>query len=295
MSNLSTGVVKRDRRTKDRMQLLDQQIIDVLREDHPQSIRHVYYRMTNPRLAEPVPKTDHGYKQVQQRCTVLRRNGRLPYGWLVDSTRRGYHVNTFSGKADFLSRMKGLYRADLWEHAQHYCEVWSESRSIAGVVEDDCDELAVSLYPCGGFSSITLAYEAAEHINAAAEEKPVTIFYVGDFDPAGVLIDVALERELRQHLRSDVQLDFRRIGITEAQVIELDLPTNARKATDKRSSHVKYTVEAEAMPASLMRTLVRSHVESLLPEHALAQAKIVEAEERKGLDIWARAMERHSE
>ena len=289
-SVLTTGVVRRDRRTKARMQLLDAQILDVLREDHPQSIRHVYYRMTNPRLAEPVPKTDQGYKQVQARCTVLRRNGSLPYGWLVDSTRRGYHVNTFNGKADFLRRMKGLYRADLWEYADHYCEVWTESRSIAGVVQGDCNELAVSLYPCGGFSSITLAYDAAEFINSSAGDKPVTIFYVGDYDPAGVLIDVALERELRQHLCSDVELDFQRIGITEQQVIELDLPTNLRKATDKRSSHVKYTVEAEAMPANLMRALVRGSVESLLPEHALEQAKIVEAEERKGLDLLAKSM-----
>jgi hypothetical protein len=37
-----------------------------------------------------------------------------------------------------------------------------ESRSIAGVVQQrDCQELAVSLYPAGGFSSITFAYEAA--------------------------------------------------------------------------------------------------------------------------------------
>jgi hypothetical protein len=49
------------------------------------------------------------------------------------------------------------------------------------------------------------------------------------------------------------------------------------------------------MPASIMRALVRSQVEHLLPEHALQQAKIVEAEERKGLDIWARAMERRNE
>ena len=292
MTALSAGVVKRDRRTKERMLTLDRQILDVLREDHPQSIRHVYYRITDPRLAEPVPKTDKGYKQVQARCTVLRRNGSLPYGWLVDSTRRGYHVNTFNGKADFLRRMKGLYRADLWEFADHYCEVWAESRSIAGVIQADCDELAVSLYPCGGFSSITLCYEAAENINVLVDDKPVTIFYVGDYDPAGVLIDVALERELRHHLRSDVQLDFRRIGITEQQVLEMDLPRNARKATDKRSSHVTYTVEAEAMPAKLMRELVRSHIESLLPEHALAQAKLVEAEERKGLEILAGVMSR---
>jgi hypothetical protein len=288
MIALTTGAVKRERHTKVRMQVLDAQILAVLREDHPQSIRHVFYRMTNPRLAEPVPKSDKGYKQVQARCTVLRRNGSLPYGWLVDSTRRGYHVDTFSGKADFLHRINGLYRANLWANADHHCEVWTESRSIAGVIQDDCSELAVSLYPCGGFSSITLAYDAAQHINGAVEAQPVTILYVGDYDPAGVLIDVSLERELRQHLRSDVHLDFRRIGITEQQVIELDLPTNTRKATDKRSSHITYTVEAEAMPAKLMRKLVRDSIESLLPPHALEISKLAESEERRGLQLWAK-------
>ena len=44
------STIKRDRRTKTRMAQLDEQIIAVLREDHPQSVRHVFYRMTDPRL-----------------------------------------------------------------------------------------------------------------------------------------------------------------------------------------------------------------------------------------------------
>jgi hypothetical protein len=68
------------------------------------------------------------------------------------------------------------------------------------VIQEDCEELAVSLYPAGGFSSITLAYEAAEYINQDHGGKPGRIFYIGDYDPAGVLIDVSIERELREHL-----------------------------------------------------------------------------------------------
>lgn len=275
--------IKRDRRTAERVNTLDDQIIAVLAADHPQSVRHVFYRMTDPRLAEPVEKSDRGYRHVQDRCVKLRRSGRLPYGWLADSTRRGYHTNTFTGMSDFLRRMNGLYRSDLWFHAPHYVEVWVESRSIAGVIQDDCKELAVSLYPCGGFSSITLAYEAAEAINACADDKHVVILYVGDYDPAGVLIDKSLERELRAHLASNIELTFERIGITEQQITDLDLPSNPRKATDKRSQHVQFAVEAEAMPAATMRALVRTHVESYLPEHALEIAKVAEAEERKGL------------
>ena len=45
--------LKRIRRTDAQIAQLDEQIIDVLKEDHPQSVRHIFYRMTDPRLPEP--------------------------------------------------------------------------------------------------------------------------------------------------------------------------------------------------------------------------------------------------
>ena len=164
----------RKRRTAAQVEQLSEQVIDALSANHPQSVRHVFYLMTNPTLPEPVEKTEAGYRQVQNLMTKLRRDGRLHYGWVKDATRRGYHVNTFENAGDFLRHMAGHYRADLWRDAEHYVEVWCESRSIAGVIEDTCDELAVSLYPSGGFSSISLVYQAAGYINRATDygEKP---------------------------------------------------------------------------------------------------------------------------
>ena len=285
--------IKRERRAAARVEQLDKQILNVLEEDHPQSVRHVFYRMTDPRLPEPVEKSERGYVQVQDRTVKLRRSGRLPYGWITDATRRGYFVSTFQGTSDFLHRVHGLYRGDLWSQSSHYCEVWTESRSIAGVVQSDCEELAVSLYPCGGFASVTLAYEAAQSINRREDDRPITIFYIGDFDPAGVLIDVKLEEELRRHLHVDVDLTFVRIGITSAQIAEYDLPTKPRKEGDRRAPHVKYTVEAEAMPAKVLRKLLRDEVEALLPSNALAVTQAAEESERAFLrniaDSYARA------
>lgn len=275
------GTIKRDRRSSARIEQLDNQILAVLREDHPQSVRHVFYRMTNPRLPEPVEKTERGYRHVQDRMVKLRRAKRLPFGWITDATRRGYHTPTYRDEADFLRSMKGYYRADLWQQADFYCEVWTESRSIAGVIETDCQELAVSLYPAGGFSSITLAYQSAETINHYADGRPVVIFYIGDFDPAGVLIDVALERELREHLSEGIELHFRRIGITTEQIEQYDLPTKPRKETDRRALHIRETVEAEAMPAGILRNLLRTNIETLLPERALAVAKVEEQSARE--------------
>ena len=286
------GRIKRRRRTADEIAQLEEQILEVLKQDHPQSVRHVFYRMTNPRLAEYVEKSDDGYDQVQYLCLKLRRNERLPYDWITDSTRRGYFTNTYQGAADFLRNVTSLYRADLWQQSDSYCEVWVESRSIAGVIQDDCEELAVSLYPAGGFSSVTLAYEAAQQINEISEDKFVVIFYIGDYDPAGVLIDVSIEKELRRHLDPEINLDFRRIAITPGQIKWYDLPTKPRKKTERRALHIKRTVEAEAMPAGTLRQLLREQIESLLPGRALEVAKIAEESERAYLNLLAKRAER---
>ena len=295
-NGLGTGVTKtRFRRTKAQIEQLENQIIDVLTEDHPQSLRHVFYRMTDPRLTEPVDKTEQGYAQVKKRLTALRRNGVIPYGWVTDATRRGYHVNTYANGSDFLRSVSSLYRADLWEYADVYVEVWCESRSIAGVIEDDCEELAVSLYPAGGFPSLTLAYQAAEYINAKTFDGylPAVIIYIGDYDPAGMLIGQSAERELREHLHPDVELAFERIAITKSQIERYDLPTKPRKKGERRMPEIKGTVEAEAMPASTLRMLMRTAIEKWLPEHALEVAKVAEASEREWIERMARIGQRH--
>jgi hypothetical protein len=282
------GLLKRKRRTKAQLEQLDNQIYAALKNDHPQSVRHIYYLMTDPRLLECVPKTDEGYNQVQDRCVKLRRSGRIPYEWVADMSRRGYFVNTYSNASEFVSRMAGLYRADLWADSDHRCEVWCESRSIASVIQSVCTELAVDLYPCGGFASLSFAHFAAEQHNQTKDYRPLTIFYIGDYDPAGVMIDRALERELRLHLDSRIDMSFERIGINEDQIAEYDLPTKPRKKSDMRSQQVIFTVEAEAMPAHILRELLRNNIESLLPVGALHAAKVAEQSEREGLKILAK-------
>src|SRR3546814_17295709 len=79
----------------------------------------------------------------------------------------------------------------MWRDASVYCEVWTESRSIAGVIEADCRRLAVSLYPAGGFTSMTLAFEAAEQSKMLAAGRPAVIFYIGDYAPAVALRELA--------------------------------------------------------------------------------------------------------
>lgn len=281
----------RKKLTGDDKEQLRQQIIDVLRQDNPQSIRHVFYRLTDPRLPIPVTKDDNGYRTVQHQLKLMRREGVIPYHWIVDGSRHFHRVTTFENAADFLQRMSGLYRANAWQAADDFVQVWCESRSLAGVLLEECDELGVSIYPAAGFTSLSFAYEAArEIISRCKGGKTARILYVGDYDPAGVLIDQSIKAEILTHIPRSLPLTFQRVGINLDQIQEYDLPTKPRKAGDRRALEVSETVEAEAMPAASMRALLRQAIEQYMPEQALIAAKAAEESERSYLESLATAM-----
>ncbi|MEM8940731.1 MAG: hypothetical protein AAGC91_01160 [Pseudomonadota bacterium] len=271
---------------------LERQILAVLVDDNPQSVRHVFYRMTDPRLPFPVDKTEKGYGRVQRRMVEMRRSGGLPYGWVADATRRGYHVDTFADRSDFLRRVSSLYRADLWSDLPTYCEVWVESRSLAGVLQDTCEHYAVSLYPAGGFSSLTLVHAASETIKWQLDsgKDRALILYAGDFDPAGVLIDQSIESEMRRHLGEDAPVEFRRVAVNEEQIERYELPTKPRKPGDRRATHVRESVEAEAMPAHLLKSLISHEIDQVLPARHMTAILAAEESERSALNLLAGAV-----
>lgn len=273
---------KRHRLTKSGYEQLDRQILEVLRDDHPQSVRHVFYRLTDPRLPVAIPKTEKGYKQVGRRLVKLRNNGTVPYSWITDSTRMGYHVRTYEDQQDFLSRTLGFYRLNEWKWADTHVEVWCESRSLVGALQGTCERLGVSLYPCGGFSSETLVWDAAQDIKAIS--KPVVLLYVGDYDPAGVLIDQDVGNKMSKHL-PDHDVTLRRVALTPEQIKQYDLPTKPRKETDRRRLDITETVEAEALPAAEMRALVETAVDEYLDPDTRARVRASEDTQRGS--IWA--------
>ena len=278
----------RERRIKAAMAQLTRQLIDVLKEDHPQSARHLFYRMTDPRLPEPVEKSDRGYVTVQRLLVSLRRSGTLPYGYITDSTRRGYFAETYRGPERALRRTATAYRRSYWDNSDDYVEVWCESRSIAGVIQDTCEHYAVPLYPSGGFASLSLIHDAAENIADEAADRPVHILYIGDYDPAGVLIDRKIEAELRGHL-PDTNLLFHRLAVTREQIDLMALPT--KPAKDRRGGFEGGTVEAEAIPAEIMRQILAETIEDFIDPREMAVLKAAEESERGLLLSMVASME----
>ena len=275
-------ITPRTRSTKAEIEQLEQQIVDVLAEDSPQSVRHLFYRMVNPRLAVTIPKTELGYKKVQGRLVEMRKAGRLPYNAIVDMSRVGYGALQYLDPADFIRRVASIYRSTLWTDDLPYCEVWVESRSLAAALTGLCNELAVSLYPCGGFPSLSFVYEAAQQINGNGRDA--VVFYAGDYDPSGLEIGRNLEEQLRTHL--EVNMTFTRLALNEQQLIDYDLPSKPRAASERRRPEIRETVEGEALPAKVLRQIVRDAVEALLPAQRLHAVRVAEERERDALRMF---------
>ena len=267
-----------DRWTNEELAALDEQIVEALTDDRPQSVRHVFYLMTNPRLPVHVSKDQLGYDRVQRRVSILRETGTVPYTWIADATRNAFSRD--KGGTSALAHLRwaaNSFRYNFWADIDFQLQVWAESRSLASVIEDVCGVRRVDLYPAGGFTSRTFAHRSAQSLRR--EKKPATIFYVGDYDPAGMLIDEAVEREIRKHLPAGFSLDFVRLGVTWDQVVEMDLPTKPRKPGEKRRPDIEETVEAEAMPAHAMRELVENAIDEMMPSRDFSRAKEREQQE----------------
>ena len=111
------------------------------------------------------------------------------------------------------------------------------------------------------------------------------VFYVGDYDPAGVLIDQSIEAGVEgSTYRTGFPLEFKRIAVNAASSgSNTTFPTKPRKAGEVRRQDITETVEAEAMPAATLRALLRTSIEGLLPERALEVTKVAEQSEREGI------------
>ena len=293
-------LTKGQRRTSAQIEELEDQIYDLCRSHQPLTVRNLFYLMVSAQL---IDKSESDYKNVVIRLAgKLREQGALPWEWIVDNTRLVRRPDTHTGLEHLLRETARLYRRDLWHGLDEYVEVWCESDSIGGVLVDVTFEYDVPLYAQRGFGSKTFLFTAAEAISSIA--KPTTIYYVGDFDPSGLVIRDSTEKRLRHYLSmiddgATCEFEFVWLAVTPEQIAELELPT--RPAKTKGNTHAKNwkrgqgTVEAEAIPPETMRFLIRDAIERHIPPGHLNRMRIIEEEERETLARIAMRVEEGGE
>src|SRR5512132_3316690 len=86
--------LKRRRRTKCELFAINLAILAAVEEDHPVTLRGVYYRVVS---AGKIEKTEKAYGVVGRQLLKLRRAGVVPYSWITDGTRWTFRPTTFTG------------------------------------------------------------------------------------------------------------------------------------------------------------------------------------------------------
>jgi hypothetical protein len=318
------------RRTKADMDAIRMALVATLAEDHPMSVRQVFYRLTAQGV---VDKTEAEYKGTVCRLLAeMRRSGAIPYHWLADSTRWMRRPRTFSSMEEALRRTASTYRRALWDDAPVCVEIWLEKEALAGVLVEVTDEWDVPLMVTRGYASISFLYAAGEAIRERSDNGQRTaIYYFGDRDPSGVDIDRQIRQGIgesmdtpaipddftaadlvnlqrgQQHLghtvaRRDAEeledvfdehATFTRVAVTEAQIGEWDLPTRPTKKTDSRAKGFDaQSVEVDAIPSHQLRALAQEAIEGHVDHRQLDVLRTYEDEERRGLLELTVALER---
>ena len=275
--------VKRKRRTKAEIAELQDTIMAVCEIDHPLSVRGVFYRVLS---RGGVEKSEKGYDAVQREVLKLRRTGRLPYGWIADSTRWQVTTTSWACVEDALDDVASSYRRALWRDQNVYIEVWSEKDAISSIISPSTQKWDVPLMVARGFSSETFLWETAAHIGEV--NMPTFIYQLGDHDPSGVDAWRHTQKQLHE-FAPEVDISFQRLAVTEAQIEELSLPTRPTKASDSRSRRfVGESVEVDAIPTGILRRIVEDAITQHIDDHALSVTRMVEESEREGLRAMAR-------
>ena len=254
----------------------------VCAQDHPMSVRGVFYRVMS---AGAVEKSEKAYAAVQREVLKLRRSGRLRYEWIADGTRWHVKDRSWSSVEQALDDAAASYRRALWNDQPVYVEFWSEKEAISSIVSPITAAWDVPLMIARGFASESFLWSTAATIRNA--DKPTIVYQLGDHDPSGIAAWQHVQKRLRE-FAPDAEVSFERVAVTEAQIEELSLPTRPTKQTDSRSKGFRgESVEVDAIPTSVLTELVEDAIVSHINQGAYTVTRFIEDQERADLEAMA--------
>jgi hypothetical protein len=262
----------------------------ILTDDYPQTVRQVFYQLVTRGTIE---KTEKEYQGVVIRLlSEMRLDGRIPWDWIVDESRRTRITQTFDNISDALQDTAKFYRRSALRECSDYLEIWSEKEALAGIIYDVASDYDVPVVVSKGMPSLTQVFGSFLNIKHAGRAgKNSYIYQFGDHDPTGCLIPKSIEARLCEFC-DEHGIDppvVERIALTEEQVERHRLPTRPTKRDG--NTHAKDfegdSVELDALPSSELRALVRECIEWHINPSALETLREAEQSEREILEQLA--------
>ena len=254
---------------------------ELLAVHHPDTVRgNMYLVVSRGWLPDTGKKS---YRIIQRLLNRLRLRGTIRFDWVVDNIRSTIKPSSWSGLEDFADTVRDAYRKDFWASLPEYIEVIVEKDTVAGKLAPVTREFDVRLHPLRGYVSTSFAWSIAQGWDRIT--KPITIYYVGDHDPSGR----DLEREAREKIAAISKgrsFSWKRLAVNPEHFQKFDIIPLAPKKKDRRYPRFverfgSECAEVEAIPASDLRAILRTAIESHIPRGAWERLQHTERLEKE--------------
>lgn len=265
---------------------------NILAEIHPTTVRGVAYQLFTRGLIENMG--GKCVRNVSRMIVIAREKGVIPWGWIVDDTRREKYFPKWNGLEDFGEHVVSQYRSNFWQHQDSWIKVFSEKGTIIGIVQPVLAEFAVNYKILHGFGSATSLHDVAAE--SMTGERYLEILYIGDFDPSGMhMSEVDLPSRIKSYGGA---VKITRIALTRADCDGLPSFAAETKIGDPRyawfkKNHGARCWELDAMNPNDLRQRLRDEIVRRIDVDAWNHCQEVEEAERESLNRYVSAWGGH--
>lgn len=269
--------------------LLDavQTVLDEYREHWPLTVRQIFYRLVG---AHGFDKSEKFYSKLCHHLAMARRGRVIPFEAIRDDGVTTVPFEHYADADDFRLTMRlkaQSYRRDVMANQDLHIEIWCEAAGMIMQLAKIAEPYSIPVFSSSGFDSVTAKYDLARRICSLG--LPALILHLGDFDPSGEAMFKVIEEDVGAFVAADrpwgtCTVEFKRIALTAAQVVEFGLPTAPPKSTDSRSKAWQgETCQLEALAPDQIAELLGAAILDAIDVGQLETDRFEEKLERKHL------------
>lgn len=267
-------------------------VFDRLSDDDMQlrmTVRQMFYALVS---VGKIEKAESAYRKVSKQLSIMRREGYLPFHWIVDNTRWQRKPDSYKDLNVFLSNMQDYYRKSIWNEQGKYIEIWVEKDALTGVFYPTTSKYDVPLMSAKGFASDSFIFGSAEAIKEEYNTgKDVFLYYFGDYDPSGYAAVNATYRKLKEFAGGDIKFGFEHVAVKKEHIEYFNLPTRPTKQSDTRAKKWDGdSVELDAIPPRELQKMIENCIVRHIDENLLNKTKLIENNERESLKQFTESL-----
>lgn len=239
-------------------------------------------------------------KEAQQ--VAVRSETLIPFSWIRDERGQTHLVTSYETVDEYVEAVEeeiSYLQKDRTVGQPRHLELWCEANGMVPLLREIARPYGLRVSSGGGYDSVTAKHKLAQRIIRTwhSSRCPSTVLHIGDFDPSGEGMFHSLTDDVSEMVWQYTgcePVEFERMGLTGAQVMELDVETAPPKPTDSRyrgflAAHPdirehfgsdNITVQLEALAPPELVTLIESSIGAHVDESAIDQVKAAEDELR---------------